>query len=639
MTMSMKGLEEQLLTEDDVTDEDVQEEEIADVTANRVVTPQGMQISDGPLNPMYTQQTAGRELDLDIQPSKGPKNPDTSVREALNAYMDDDYNDILRTSQMKTSFSLLSLNNTAASRPQMPLGWIVPDGTNRTLEEITEKKIANGMSPGGGSGAVIVSLPQLEEHFTTKYYLVDLDTGEVFTYVGQLCRHTGLYCAVQPFNITELKLKMERYSRAMKMEIENEQQTPVTPVATRRSQTYTPRPLPPMDDPVIYVIHTDAMTTSTRRNYTRDRMRAAVTYINEYYDTQNAIAQDCTHREALGMRLRIIYRRINNIRERIDEALLADDAYRRRRNMRDVPGVTRFPSPQMMSQASLTAWMMWIREETNKAMMMLDEEVNREGDPDDPFNGTAGGVFELPPGRTNSFSLPPPVHTPTVVQRAEGGQRTEGGDEHLTPSRLTRDPNQPATQNTRAGNSGDEHSTPSPDPNHSIRQLHAQQRQQRVQQEETSPSSTEQSQERNLITFTPTPPNSAREEGAVGEDRVQELSTGGQRAETPMPQRVNTRRKSNHDTNPPEPIISPGQEVPRTDQGIELATERASNGQPVNEVNKFLLEQQESYLRLPIPQENTTVRKCWRCGEEGHSKKGCNRQVSCTFCQVYSHTT
>ena len=265
-----------------------------------------------------------------MQPSRGPKNLDTSVGETLNAYMDDEYNDILRTSQMKTSFSLLSLNNTTASRPQMPLGWIIPDGTNRTLEEIDEKKIANGMSPGGGSGAVIVSLPWLEEHFTTKYYLVDLDTGEVFAYVGQLWRHTGLYCAVQPFNITELQLKMERYGRAMKMEIENEQQTPVTPLVARRPQTYTPAPLPPMDDPAIYVIHPDVMTTSTRRNYTRDRMRAAVTYINEYYDTQNAITQDNTHREALETRLRIIYGRINNIRERINEALLADDAYRRR---------------------------------------------------------------------------------------------------------------------------------------------------------------------------------------------------------------------------------------------------------------------------------------------------------------------
>ena len=52
-----------------------------------------------------------------------------------------------------------------------------------------------------------------------------------------------------------------------------------------------------------------------------------------------------------------------------------------------------------------------------------------------------------------------------------------------------------------------------------------------------------------------------------------------------------------------------------------------------------MLEQQESYLCLLIPQESTTLRKCWRCGEEGHSKKGCNRQVSCTFCQVYSHAT
>ena len=89
----------------------------------------------------------------------------------------------------------------------MPLGWIVPDGTNRLLEEITEKKIANGTSPGGGSGAVIVSLPQLEEHFTTKYYLVDLDTGEVFAYIGQLWRRTGLYCADTTIQHSRTKIK------------------------------------------------------------------------------------------------------------------------------------------------------------------------------------------------------------------------------------------------------------------------------------------------------------------------------------------------------------------------------------------------------------------------------------------------
>ena len=356
-----------------------------------------------------------------------------------------------------------------------------------------------------------------------------------------------------------------------------------------------------------------------------------MTYIHEYYDTQNAITQDSTHREALETRLRIIYGCINNIRQRIDEALLADDAFRRRRNMRDVPGVTRFPTPQMMSQASPTAWVTWIREETNTAMMMLDEEVAREGDPDDPFNGTAGGVFELPPGRTNNLSLPPPVHTPTGSQRAEGGQRTEGGDEHSTPSRLTRELNQPETRNKVTGSGGDEHSSPSPDPNHSIRQLHTQQRQQRAQQEATSPTNTEQSQERNLITFTPTPPDLVRGDVPAEQERATGSSVGGQPVETPKPQRINPRNGANNNINPPDPITSMRQEVPRTDQAIEPATAGAPNNQLVTDGNEFALEQQESYLRLPVPQESTAVRKCWRCGEEGHSKKGCNQQVSCIF--------
>ena len=634
-----EGLEEQFLTEDEVTDDEVPVGEVADITANRVVTPQGMQTSNGPLNPMYTQQTTGGQLDLDTQPSKGPKNPNVSLGEVLNAYMDDDYTDILRTSQLKTSFSLMSLNNTAASRPQMPLEWIVPDGTNRTLEEIAEKKIANGTSPGGGSGAVVVSLPQLEKYFTTKYYLVDLDTGEVFAYTGQLWRRTGLYCAVQPFNVAELRLKMERYSRAMKMEIENEEQTPITPLTTSRPQSYIPTPLPPMDDPEIYVVHQDVMTTHTRRNYTRDRMRAAITYINEYYDTQNAITQDNTHREALETRLRIIYGRINNTKQRVDEALLADDAFRRRRNMRDVPGVTRFPTPQMMSQASSTAWVTWIREETNIAMIMLDEEVTREGDPEDPFNGTAGGVFELPPGRTNSLSLPPPVHTPADRKRTDGGQGTNGGDEHSTPSRLIGNPNQLELQKAEKGNGGDEHSTPSLDPNHTIRRLHTQQREQRAQHEAASPADTTNSQDRNLITFTPTPPESASREIPTAQERGTEPNAGGQQVGMPMPQRQSTRNRDSSTTDPPEQPPLTGQEILRPTQTSEHAAARTVTNPPVTEENEFPLEQQESYLRLPVPQENSITRKCWRCGEEGHSKKGCNKQVSCTFCQVYSHAT
>ena len=66
-----EGLEEQLLTENDVTDEEAQEGEIADVTTNRVVTPQGMQTSDGPLTSRCTHnRQQGERRDLDMQPSK-----------------------------------------------------------------------------------------------------------------------------------------------------------------------------------------------------------------------------------------------------------------------------------------------------------------------------------------------------------------------------------------------------------------------------------------------------------------------------------------------------------------------------------------------------------------------------------------
>ena len=70
---------------------------------------------------------------------------------------------------------------------------------------------------------------------------------------------------------------------------------------------------------------------------------------------------------------------------------------------------TRFPSPESMGQGDVTMWTNWIREETDVIMNQLDEELIARGDPDNPFNGSANGVFQ--PLREN-FSLPPPVQTP-----------------------------------------------------------------------------------------------------------------------------------------------------------------------------------------------------------------------------------
>ena len=286
-----EGLQEQFLTEDEGEVDD-----IPDIPENRVVTPVDEQTTEGPLNLRYTQQTV--RSDLDVQPSKGPRKQEEDLGDTIGAFMDEGYEDILRTSQLRTSFSLLSFNS-APTRPTMPLAWIVPDQTNRTLEEITDKKIANGVSPGGGTGAVIVCLPNLEAAFTTKYFLVDLETGEVFAFITQMWRRTGLYCTRQPHNIEDLKRKIESYSRAMKIELENEDQTPLTQ-SRNENKMFSPPPLPLMDDPEVYVTHSDVMHIATRRNYVRDRMRAAITYINEYQTRHNPKSHTYHIREKKG---------------------------------------------------------------------------------------------------------------------------------------------------------------------------------------------------------------------------------------------------------------------------------------------------------------------------------------------------
>ena len=71
----------------------------------------------------------------------------------------------------------------------LPLGWIVPDGTNRTLEEINDQKLSSGISQGGGqAGAVVVSLQRLEPYYGTQLFLVDLEAREVFAYIQQQWR-------------------------------------------------------------------------------------------------------------------------------------------------------------------------------------------------------------------------------------------------------------------------------------------------------------------------------------------------------------------------------------------------------------------------------------------------------------------
>ena len=108
-----EGLQEQFLTEDEGEVDD-----IPDIPENRVVTPVDEQTTEGPLSPKYKQQTV--RSDLDVQPSKGPRKQEEDQGDTIGAFMDEGYEDILRTLQLRTNFSLLSFNS-APARPTMPL--------------------------------------------------------------------------------------------------------------------------------------------------------------------------------------------------------------------------------------------------------------------------------------------------------------------------------------------------------------------------------------------------------------------------------------------------------------------------------------------------------------------------------------
>ena len=374
-----EGLEEQFLTEDEDTPN------ILNTTANCVTTPVDT------IDENQGNQQA-REEELDLQPSRGPR--DESLVNTIEQFLDENYEDVLHTSNIQTNFSLSASDRNLTGHPVLPLGWIVPDGTNQTLEEIKDKKISSDRSPGGGqAGAVVMMLQRLEPYYGTQFFLVNLETGEMFAYIRQQWRQAGLYCSNQLFVINDLIPKVERHGQVMWVELEAEQQTPLVDIRRSPRHFEVSPPLPAMDEPTIYVLHPDVMQVNTRKNYVRDRMRAALIYISEYVETKRMMTEGRYNNDELLVRLRAVFGCVDQVRDHIDRALQQDDAHRRKRDMRFLILPTCFPRPESMGQGDMAVWTNWLCEETDEIMKQLEEERDSRSNPGDPFNGTANGVF------------------------------------------------------------------------------------------------------------------------------------------------------------------------------------------------------------------------------------------------------
>ena len=433
-----------------------------------------------------------------------------------------------------------------------------------------------------------------------------------------------MYCSNQPFVINDLISKVERQGQVMWSELEAEEQTPLVNIRRSPRQLEVPPPLPAMDEPAVYVLHRDVMQVNTRKNYVRDRMRAALIYISEYAEMKRMMTEGRYNNEELLVRLRAVFSRVDQARHHIDIALQQDDAHRRKRNMRFLILPMHFPRPESMGQGDIAVWTNWIREETDQVMKQLEEERDSRSDPDDPFNSTANGVF-LP--LQDPLSLPPPVQMPQRQENnSENSEHSQNswkivGKQNLASREEKR--NEAVTPAQGEPREFREHSRESLDPMASICNLHIQQRQNRCSTQElnqTTPSAPQTPQiqvnqeEANLITFTP-----------IVEQQVHLVQGATGIQEQPKPQRSPRKKKNSEWTL-------------NQKQFDHSKTQEISHILPGEHLNVFNGEESVSYLQLPVKKKEEN-RFCTRCGEMGHGRCYFQGNTWCKFCTTDTHAT
>ena len=251
-------------------------------------------------------------------------------------------------------------------------------------------------------------------------------------------------------------------------------------------------------------------------------------------------------------------------------------------------------------------------------MNQLDEELIAWGNPDDPFNGSANGIFQ--PLHDN-YLLPPPVQTPRkwecTNESSEHSRKLPKNTIKLQQSSTKKKKRVNVGSMQGANRKLSEHSLVSPDPLRSIRNLHIQQRQNHLQNEIpdenevcTRSSKPPELQELNLISFTPL----QAQQNTIGERNK------------PKKQRSSRRRKTNNEWQLNQRQFEQNKEI--------------SHISPGGQVNLFNTEEASiSYLQLPTRTAQESNKVCTKCGEAGHWKRYCRATTWCKFCTSKSHVT
>ena len=107
--------------------------------------------------------------------------------------------------------------------------------------------------------------------------------------------------------INDLIPKVEHHGQVMWAELEAEDQTPLVNIRRALRHFKAPPSLPAMDEPAVYILHPDVMQVNTRKNYVRDRMRAALIYISEYVEMKHMMTEGRYNNDDLLVRLRAVF--------------------------------------------------------------------------------------------------------------------------------------------------------------------------------------------------------------------------------------------------------------------------------------------------------------------------------------------
>ena len=97
----------------------------------------------------------------------------------------------------------------------------------------------------------------------------------------------------------------------------------------------------------------------------------------------------------------------------------------------------RFPEPQSMKNCSTSTWIAWIREENNDLIAAIDEENAQRRDPDDPFDGTAGGIF-APLQHEDEHEVHQPQNT-SGFQRCDTGPQIDESENLIIQNKNAQD--------------------------------------------------------------------------------------------------------------------------------------------------------------------------------------------------------